>query len=100
MVHHEALAASRRRVERDGRSAVEIDALVTPDVSPTIEARRLTSLVAALPVAQREVVVLHVWGGFTFREIARITGVSLFTAASRFRLATKRLRDTLTQGGR
>jgi RNA polymerase sigma-70 factor (ECF subfamily) len=48
-----------------------------------------------LPEPQREVVVLHIVEGFSFREIGRMTGVSLFTAAARYRLAVGRLRNVL-----
>jgi RNA polymerase sigma-70 factor (ECF subfamily) len=48
-----------------------------------------------LPVLQREVVVLHLVEGFSFLEIGRQTGVSLFTAAARYRLALARLRKVL-----
>ena len=48
-----------------------------------------------LPEEQREVVVLHTVEGFSFREIGRLTGVSLFTAAGRYRLAVGRLRKLL-----
>lgn len=44
---------------------------------------------------RREAVLLHVVEGFSFREIGRQTGVSLFTAASRYRLAVRRLRVAL-----
>ncbi len=36
-----------------------------------------------LPEEQRQAVVLHAVEGFSFREIGRMTGVSLFTAAGR-----------------
>ncbi len=39
-----------------------------------------------LPAEQREVIVLHLMEGFSFREVGRLTGVSLFTAAARYRL--------------
>jgi RNA polymerase sigma-70 factor (ECF subfamily) len=48
-----------------------------------------------LPAAQREAVILHVFDGFSFREVGRATGVSLFTAAARYRLAIARLRKIL-----
>ena len=51
----------------------------------------------ALPDAQREALVLHVFDGFSFREVGRATGVSLFTAAGRYRLAIARLRKALAQ---
>ncbi len=47
------------------------------------------------PAAQREVVVLHVVSSFSFREIGARTGVSLFTAAARYRLAIRKLRAAL-----
>lgn len=49
----------------------------------------------ALPAPQRQVIVLHLVEGFSFREIGRLTGVSLFTAAARYRLALYRLRSLL-----
>jgi RNA polymerase sigma-70 factor, ECF subfamily len=51
----------------------------------------------ALPDVQREAVVPHVFDGFSFREVGRATGVSLFTAAARYRLAIARMRKTLEQ---
>jgi RNA polymerase sigma-70 factor (ECF subfamily) len=51
----------------------------------------------ALPPLQREVIVLHVVEGLSFAEVGRVTNVSLFTAAARYRLALGRLRRTLTQ---
>jgi RNA polymerase sigma-70 factor (ECF subfamily) len=48
-----------------------------------------------LPPLQREVVVLHLMEGFSFLEVGRMTGVSLFTASGRYRLALARLRKVL-----
>jgi RNA polymerase sigma-70 factor (ECF subfamily) len=53
-----------------------------------------------LPPLQREVVVLHLVEGFSFLEIGRLTGVSLFTAAARYRLARARLRTALAGKGK
>jgi RNA polymerase sigma-70 factor (ECF subfamily) len=49
--------------------------------------------VRELPEEQREVVVLHIWGGLTFEEIGRTTGVPANTAASRYRYALGKLRQ-------
>jgi RNA polymerase sigma-70 factor (ECF subfamily) len=46
-----------------------------------------------IPVAERQVIVLHLTEGFSFREIGRMTGVSLFTAAGRYRQGIGRLRE-------
>ena len=54
-------------------------------------ARRL----AGLPEAQREVVALKIDGGLTFAQIAKVTNVSLNTAAGRYRYALDKLRAAL-----
>lgn len=61
------------------------------------EADRLALEVAlvSLPVEQREVIVLHVVEGLTFREAAAATGVSIWTVASRYRLGMNHLRRVL-----
>ena len=59
------------------------------------EAGRVAEALAALPENQREVVGLRVFGGLRFREIAEVSGVSLHTARSRFRLAATALRKRL-----
>ncbi len=55
----------------------------------------IASALDDLPPAQREVIVLHVVEGFSFREVGGLIGVSLFTAAARYRLAIGRLRKSL-----
>jgi RNA polymerase sigma-70 factor (ECF subfamily) len=45
-----------------------------------------------LPPEQREVVVLRVWGGLTFAQIATALDQSINTVASRYRYALEALR--------
>jgi len=45
----------------------------------------------ALPSDQREVVVLKIWGGLTFAQIADVAEISANTAASRYRYAMEKL---------
>lgn len=52
-------------------------------------------LLAKLPPAQREVLLLHCGEGLRFREIAAITGLPLRTVQSRVRAALKTLREVL-----
>ena len=54
--------------------------------------------VCQLPLAQREVILLRLGEGLTFREIARLLSIQPNTAASRYRLALARLR-ALLEGG-
>lgn len=48
-----------------------------------------------LPPLQREAIVLRAVEGFSFREIGKLTGVSIFTAAGRYRSAIARMRALL-----
>ena len=54
----------------------------------------LARVLEGIPAAEREVIVLHLTEGFSFREIGRMTGVSLFTAAGRYRQGVRRLRQS------
>lgn len=58
-------------------------------------AEQLQVTLGRLPLAQREVVVLKVYREKTFGEIAQLLGVSLNTAASRYRYGMERLRNLL-----
>lgn len=49
----------------------------------------------ALPIEQREIVLLHVYEGHSFGDISRLSGLSRNTAASRYRLAIAKLRAAL-----
>jgi RNA polymerase sigma-70 factor, ECF subfamily len=48
-----------------------------------------------LPAEQREVVVMRIWGEMTFEEVASVLGISVNTAASRYRYALAKLREHL-----
>jgi RNA polymerase sigma-70 factor, ECF subfamily len=58
-------------------------------------AMALQSALSALPEEQREVVVMRIWSGMTLEDVANATGVSLNTAASRYRYALEKLRERL-----
>ena len=59
------------------------------------ERRRIETALRALPPEQREVVHLKVYEGWTFQQIATTLGVSINTAASRYRYAMEKLRQLL-----
>jgi RNA polymerase sigma-70 factor, ECF subfamily len=50
-----------------------------------------------LPEAQREVLVLKVWGELSFPQIADSLHIPVNTAASRYRYALARLREELAE---
>ena len=62
-------------------------------------AEHLQVALGQLPQSQREVVVLKIYQGKTFQEIGRLLGVSINTAASRYRYALERLRSLLKDVG-
>lgn len=60
------------------------------------EERNLRCALKGLPDDQREVIVLHIWGELTFSQIGELLGVSSNTAASRYRYALAKLRDSMS----
>jgi RNA polymerase sigma-70 factor (ECF subfamily) len=50
-----------------------------------------------LPAEQREVLVLKIWGGLTFAQIAEMLAIPMSTAASRHRYALERLEALLAK---
>lgn len=67
---------------------------------PLQEAERRAAIDAALrrlPESQREVLVLKIWGGLSFPQIALALRISANTAASRYRYALARLREQLAE---
>lgn len=84
-----------RRVNRETESYNLSDkvAFFEPsDGDPQVD---LGKAVQELPEAQREVLVMKIWGQLTFDEIAEQLGISLNTAASRYRSALAALRKTV-----
>ncbi|MHC4309611.1 MAG: RNA polymerase sigma factor [Planctomycetota bacterium] len=59
------------------------------------ELQRLGYAMAQLPCEQREVIVLRLRGGMTFRAIAKSQGVSINTIQSRYRYGLDKLRSLL-----
>jgi len=60
-----------------------------------ISAIELRVVLATLPAEQREAIELAYFGGRTYREIARLTGVPEGTASGRLRLGLAKLRGAL-----
>ena len=93
MVHAAWIDVARRRtMAREEPMPGDLAAPAGGDTGEALDVRRALS---GLPEPQREAVVLHVFEGFSFREIGTITGVPTFTAASRYRLGLERLREVL-----
>lgn len=78
-------------------AAQELPLLAQPAADPDAAVMReqIDFALCELPAEQRAAVVLHLWGGLTFREIAQSMDVPLHTAASRCRYGLERLRRQL-----
>lgn len=59
------------------------------------EFQKVDIALAALPLEQREVIILHLQSGLKFKEIARSSGVSVNTIQSRYRYGLDKLRSIL-----
>ncbi len=53
----------------------------------------------ALDPEQREALLLHVWGGFPYEDVARVTGLPIGTVRSRISRGKRRLRELLDSNG-
>jgi RNA polymerase sigma factor (sigma-70 family) len=86
----------------DDDAAVPLeDLLPSPESSPEAAYARgvlldeLDEALAELPEEQRSVFIAHEWEGYTFKELAAETGVSVNTLLSRKRYAVLHLRQRL-----
>lgn len=59
------------------------------------ELQQLSLAMAQLPYEQKEVVMLHVYGGLMFKQIAKSQDVSINTAQSRYRYALDKMRSLM-----
>jgi RNA polymerase sigma-70 factor (ECF subfamily) len=88
-----------RRVAREERSLAgdEGDAPVfAPALDGDDRREAIEAALRRLPGAQREVLVLKIWGELTFEQIASQLDIPPNTAASRYRYALAALRKELT----
>lgn len=99
-VRRAALDLLRSRDRRQKRETEHIDLHAEAWFKPAHEENerriQLEEAVVQLPSEQREVVVLKVWGGLTFAQIAEQLELSPNTVASRYRYALGNLREKLT----
>ena len=92
-------AARRRdREAMAGRGWYEQPPLFDRGLDQAEERAALEAAIVQLPVEQREVLTLKIWGELTFQQIATVTDESPNTVASRYRLALAALRERLGKG--
>ena len=97
-VRHAATDQARRRPIREEPGC---SLFKEPSPGPLLDAvsaerdRLLAESIDTLPAEMREAVVLRVYAGLSFAQIAQVTGCPLQTVATRYRRALGRLRDQL-----
>jgi RNA polymerase sigma-70 factor, ECF subfamily len=101
MARHAALSWLRSPQRREEPTDPHDFWLVaSPEESRTEGSETATAIaraLAELPEEQRTVVVLKLYQGLTFQEIAGILQIPLNTAASRYRYALEKLRPALSE---
>lgn len=100
LLHHGAIDQHRRRqVKTAGleRFSQEAAAFLAPSNEPEEQEFRIAAerALAELPEEQQVVVHLKLWAGLTFEAISEMLGISLNTAASRYRYGLDKLRRRL-----
>lgn len=90
------LRAKKRRSRREEASArPEIETWFAGEVEKDERQKELLQVMAGLTTEQREVLVMKIWGGLTFPQVAEALEISANTAASRYRYALEKLRAQL-----
>lgn len=100
-VKHCALEWQRSHRRRSRREQVaarpETEAWFAGPLEQDERRAAIAAALLTLPESQREVLVLRIWGGLSFPQIAEALRISANTAASRYRYALAKLREQLTE---
>jgi RNA polymerase sigma-70 factor (ECF subfamily) len=100
-VKHCAFDSQRERTRRSRReeraARPEAEALFAAPLEQDERRAVIEATLRSLPEEQREVLVMKIWGGLSFPQIAAALGISANTAASRYRYALAKLREQLAE---
>lgn len=98
-VRNAAIEVRRRRrrdTERTTSIFAPVESAPTPSPAALEQQHAARKAVDALPMRARQVVVMRLYAGLTFQQIADTLQEPLQTVASRYRRALERIRDELT----
>jgi RNA polymerase sigma factor (sigma-70 family) len=101
VVRNGAVSASRasaRRVRHETSAAGQCERWFKSTPNDVVDAEAAAAALAGLPIEEREVVVLRIWSGRSFEEIAELIGKSTSTAHRRFETGLKTLREACLLG--
>src|SRR4029077_18369473 len=92
----DASRAARRRHRYEAAAADSAPKWFSPSYDPTgLDARAAAPPLSDLPAETREIIVMHVWGGLTFEQIASAVGSSAATCYRRYAAGLDILRQQL-----
>ncbi len=87
-----------RRTRRDEAVARrEEEPLFTAQIEQAERQLNIETALRGLPAEQRDVLVMKIWGGLSFAQIADVLAISANTAGSRYRYALAKLREQLAE---
>ncbi len=92
----DASRSARRRNTYETRAAENAVTWFVPADDPTgLDAQQAAEALKELPDELREIIVMHLWGGLTFEQIAGVLGSSASTVFRRYGTGLARLREQL-----
>jgi len=99
VVRNGAISASRseeRRLRHESTASRGRQNWFTPTCGEMIDSQAAVQVLQSLPIAQRETVVLRLWSGMSFDQIAQLTETSISTAHRRYADGLQALRKALS----
>lgn len=97
-VKNRALSAARAKGRRDRHertAADRVPAWFEPQLDDRLDAQAAAHALSELADHEREPIVMHLWGGLSFEDIAAASGVSASTAHRRYAEGLQSLRKRL-----
>lgn len=88
---------ARRRRREMATARPEVEPLFAGPMEQDERRQAIEAALAGLPRNQTEVLVMRIWGGLSFGQIAAALEISENTAGSRYRYALARLREQLAE---
>jgi RNA polymerase sigma-70 factor (ECF subfamily) len=88
------LRSHRRRLEREHNSAAD-ELWFEPHGNHWLDGASARAALEALPHAQREVIVLRIWGQMTLKEVAAVSGSTTSTVFDQYRAGLVALRKSM-----
>lgn len=89
--------ATRRQRREQTVAAAPVENLFEDTIEQADRREAIEDALDALPIEQKEVVVMKIWGELTFQDIGEALRIPANTAASRYRYALTSLRESLQQ---